>query len=102
MTASPTTDSASSEVQDAFLTNVNDLTDEIQTLATASCEDLTGEIEGNPTEVAEIRGFAGTLQRLGANQAALQSDDIKSALSDLNNALKQLDNQLNTCGIKTS
>ena len=77
------------------MTNVNDLTDEIQTLATAACEDLVAETRDNPTEVTEIRGFAATLKRVGSNQPALQSDDVKSVLSDLDKAIAQLDAALN-------
>jgi hypothetical protein len=97
----PTIDAATFDVQDAFLTNVNDLTSEVETLATAQCADLTTETRANPTEVTELRGFAATLQRVGGQQPALSnSDDVKSALSDLNQAMSQLDTALSTCGIK--
>jgi hypothetical protein len=87
-------------MQDAFLTNVNDLTSDVETLATAQCADLTAETRDNPTEVTQMRGFAATLQRVAGSQSALDSDDIRSALSDLSQALSQLDTALNTCGIK--
>jgi hypothetical protein len=98
----PTLDPATADVQDAFLTNVNDLTSEVESLATAQCADLTAETRDNPSEVAEIHGFAAALQRIGASQAALDSDDVRSALADLGKAISQLDTSLNTCGIKTS
>ena len=82
------------------MTNVNDLTSDVETLATAPCQDLTSEITDNPTEVSEMRGFASTLQRAGTNQPALNSDDVRSSLNDLRLALTQLDTTLNTCGIK--
>jgi hypothetical protein len=97
----PTLDAATFDVQDAFMTNVNDLTSEVETLATAQCADLTAETQANPTEVTEIRGFAAALQRVGGQQQALStSDDVKSSLSDLSKAMAQLDNALTTCGIK--
>lgn len=94
-------DPAAADVQDAFLTNVNDLTSEVETLAGAPCDELKAETTDNPTEVADIHGFASTLQRVGANQPALNSDDIRASLADLDQALNQLDAALNTCGIKT-
>jgi hypothetical protein len=96
----PTIDATTADVQDAFLTNVNDLTSEVETLATAQCADLTEETRANPTEVTEIRGFAATLQRVATTQPALDNDDVRSAVADLNQALAQLDTALNTCGIK--
>lgn len=97
----PTLDAATSDIQDAFLTNLNDLTSDVETLAGAECTDLTAETQANPQELASIRGFAATLQRAAASQAALNSDDVRSSLSDLAKALSQLDIQLATCGIKS-
>ena len=88
-------------MQDAFLSNVNDLTDAAEALATASCADLTTETQDNPTEVTQIHGFASTLQRAGTDQPMLNSDDVRAALDDLNKAVGQMDTQLSTCGIKT-
>jgi predicted component of type VI protein secretion system len=97
----PTLDATTGEIQDAFLTNVNDLTSAVETLATAQCADLTAETRDNPTEVTEMRGFAATLRRIGASQPALDSDDVRSALADLGQALNQLDTALKACGITT-
>ena len=97
----PTLDATTSDIQDAFLTNVNDLTSDIETLATAQCADLTTETSANPTEVTEMRGFAATLQRVATTQSALNSDDVRSALADLKQALSQLDTNLAKCGIKS-
>ena len=101
-TPAPTVDAAAADAQDAFLTNVNDLTSEVETLATAPCADLAIETRANPTEVAEIHRFAATLQSIGANQPALDSDDVRSALSDLSKAMTQFDTALTACGISTS
>src|SRR5437868_614068 len=100
-TAVPTLDATTSDIQDAFLTNVNDLTSDIETLATAQCADLTAETSANPTELAQIRGFAATLQRVATSQSALDSDYVRSSLSDLMQALSQLDTTLANCGIKS-
>jgi hypothetical protein len=97
----PTLDPAKSDIQDAFLTNVNDLTSDVETLASAQCADLTAETQANPTELAEMRGFAATMQRVAATQPALDSDDVRGAVADLTMALSQLDSALATCGIKS-
>jgi hypothetical protein len=102
VTPVPTLDAASTDTQYAFLSNVNDLTSDIEALSLAQCADLTAEIRNNPTEVTEMRGFAATFQRLGTSQPVLSSSsDVRSSLEDLGKALMQLDNALSTCGIKT-
>jgi hypothetical protein len=102
VTPVPTVDAATFDIQDAFLTNVNDLTSDVETLATAQCADLTSETQANPTELAEMRGFAATLQRVASQQAALNSsEDVRAAVQDLTQALSQLDSTLATCGIKS-
>ena len=98
----PTLDAATFDVQDAFLTNVNDLTSDVEKLASAACADLVTVTRTYPTEVAEMRGFAATLQRVGGQQPVLNtSEDVRSSLSDLSQAMAQLDSALATCGIKT-
>jgi hypothetical protein len=98
----PTLDAGSTDTQYAFLSNVNDLTSDIEALAMAQCADLTAELRANPTEVTEMRGFAATFQRLGTSQPLLSSSpDVRSSLDDLGKALTQLDNALSGCGIKT-
>lgn len=82
------------------MTNVNDLTSEVETLATAECADLSAELRANPTEVTEMRGFAATLQRVGGQQPALSnSEDVKASLSDLSKAMAQLEAALSRCGL---
>jgi hypothetical protein len=97
----PTVDAEAADVQDAFLANVNDLTAEVEDLASARCEDLTQETRNNPTEVTEIRGFAATLKRVGTDRPALDTDEVRSALAALDLAIGHLDGALSTCGIKT-
>jgi len=101
-TAAPTVDAQTADVQDAFLTTVNDLTNEVETLAGAPCPDLTAELQANPGELTSIRGFAGTLQRVSGSRQELNSDDVRSAVSDLNQAMTQLDTALKRCGINAT
>jgi hypothetical protein len=93
-------DAEAADVQDAFLANVNDLTSEIEDLAGAKCEELTAETRDNPTAVTEIRGFAATLKRVGSQQPQLNSDEVRSALAALDQAVGHLDGALSACGIK--
>ena len=101
-TAVPTIDAQAADVQDAFLETVNDLTNEVESLAGAPCPDLTNLLQANPTELSSIRGFAATVQRVSTTQQALNTDDVRSALSDLSHAMTQLEAALNTCGIQQS
>ena len=96
----PTVDADAADAQDVFLANVNDLTSEVEDLASAKCEELTAETRDNPTEVTEIRGFAATLKRVGTQQAALNTDEVRNALAALDLAVGHLDGALTTCGIK--
>jgi hypothetical protein len=95
----PTLDPQVTDIQYAFLGEVNDLTSDVETLAGASCSDMTAETRAHPTELAQMRGYAATLQRVAGNQAALDSDDVRSAVSDLTKAIAQLDAALTRCGI---
>lgn len=96
----PTVDAQAADVQDAFLANVNDLTSEVEDLASAKCEELAAETRDNPTVVTEIHGFAATLKRVGGQQPALNTDEVRSALAALDLAIGHLDGALTTCGIK--
>ena len=87
-------------MQDAFLANVSDLTSEVEDLASARCEELTAETRDNPTEVTEMRGLAATLKRVGSQQPQLNSDEVRSALAALDQAVGHLDGALSACGIK--
>lgn len=94
-------DATTIDIQDAFLSNVNDLTDAIESLAMSECAEITAETSQNPTELTQMHGFAATLQRLSASQPALStSDDVRSSLDDLNKAVQQLDSALAKCGIR--
>ena len=98
----PTLDAASTDIQYAFLSNVNDLTSDVEALAMAQCSDLSDELRTNPTELTEMRGFASTFQNLGVTRPELNtSSDVRDSLDALTKALGQLDAALQTCGIRT-
>jgi hypothetical protein len=98
----PTIDPEAADAQDAFLANVNDLTAEVEDLASSRCEELTIETSDNPTELTEIHGFAATLKRVGTQQPALDTDEVRSVLAALDQAISHLDAALSTCGIRAS
>lgn len=94
----PTLDAQVTDVQYGFLSNVNDLTSDVEGLATSSCADMATELQANPTEVADMRSLASTVQRVGSSQPALDSNDVRSALADLSKAVSQLDAAVSACG----
>jgi hypothetical protein len=93
-TASPT------DVENAFLSNVDDLIAEVTDLAVTPCPDMTVVTRQNPNLVPSIRGFAAAVKRISAAQAVLNTDAVKSELSDLDNSMSQLEGALSQCGIK--
>jgi hypothetical protein len=95
----PTLDAQVTDIQYAFLSEVNDLTSDVEALSTTPCADIASETQAHPTAVSQMRGFAATLQRVAGTQAALDSDDVRSALGDLSKALTQLDAALSACGL---
>jgi hypothetical protein len=97
----PTLDAQVADIQYAFLSNVNDLTSDVEGLAMSSCADIATTVRANPTEVSDVHGFAASVQRVGSSQPALDNDDVRSALADLSNAMQQLDAALAACGIST-
>ena len=98
--AQPRVDAQAADVQDAFISNVNDLTAEVSDLAITPCDQLMALMVANPNEVTQIHGFAATLKRVGSQQAALNSDDVRSSLAALDMAIAQFDGALNACGIQ--
>jgi hypothetical protein len=95
----PTVDAEIFDVQDEFISNVNDLTSEVESLASAPCPDLVAETRANPSEMPQIHGFAATLQRVGAQQTALSTDEVRSSLAALDLAINHLDGALSRCRI---
>jgi hypothetical protein len=96
-----TTGADPAALENAFLSSVDDLIAEAADLSSAPCEDLTIVTRDNPNMMRSIRGFAASLKRVGASQAALDTEAVKTALADLDRSISQLDNALGVCGIST-
>jgi hypothetical protein len=100
--AVPTVDIANAdpvEIEVTFLSNVDDLIAEANDLAVFPCPDLTGVTRDNPSLIPSLRGFAATLKRVGTTQAVLDTEVVKTALSDLDRSMGQLEGALSLCGI---
>jgi hypothetical protein len=98
----PTLDPASvdqAEIENAFLSNVDDVIAEAADLAATPCAELTAMTRDNPGMLPTIRGFAATLKRLGTSQAVLDTEPVKTALSDLDRSMGELEGALSVCGI---
>ena len=100
--ANPTVDTSGAdpmEVQDAFLTNVDDVIAEATDLSVAPCEDLVAITKANPDLVPNIRGFAAAIKRVSTSQPVLDTDEVKAAIADLDKTMGQLNGALSLCGI---
>jgi hypothetical protein len=98
----PTVDTGTAdpvEIEVTFLSNVDDLIAEANDLSVFPCPDLTTITRDNPSLVPSLRGFAATLKRVGTSQAVLNTDAVKTALSDLDKSMGQLEGALSLCGI---
>ena len=91
-----------SDVENAFLSDVDDLIGEATDLAVTPCDDLTMIVRQNPNLLPSIKGFAATLKRASTNQPVLNTATVKSAMDDLDKTMTQLDSALSQCGIPTS
>src|SRR5205823_3482390 len=56
---------SSSDVENAYLSNVDDLIAEAADLAVTPCDELTAVTTANPNLVPSVRGFATALKRVG-------------------------------------
>jgi hypothetical protein len=107
LTATPTaqaafdpTNASPADVENAFLSNVDDLIAEAADLAVTPCPDLTALTRDNPNLLPSVRGFAAAAKRIGSTQAVLNTDAVKTELSDLDHSMGELEGALNLCGIK--
>ena len=101
--AQPTFDPTSAspaDVENAFLSNVDDLIAETADLTVTPCADLATLTRDNPTLVPSIRGFAAAAKRIGTTQAVLNTDAVKTELSDLDHSMGELEGALSSCGLK--
>jgi hypothetical protein len=87
------------DIENAFLSNVDDVIAEAADLAASPCEDLNVITRNNPNAVPSVRGFAAALKRLAGSQAVLDTEAVKAAMSDLDHSMGELDGALNLCGI---
>jgi hypothetical protein len=101
--AQPTSDptaASPADVENAFLSNVDDLIAEAADLTVTPCADLIIVTRANPNLLPSIHGFAAAARRIGATQAVLNTDAVKAGLADLDHSMAELDGALNLCGIK--
>jgi hypothetical protein len=89
----------SSDVENAFLSNVDDLIAEANDLTATPCDDLKQVTTDNPTLLPSLRGFTATMKRVASTQAVLNTDDVKAALGDLDHTMGALEGALSQCGI---
>jgi hypothetical protein len=101
--AQPTFDPTSAspaDVENAFLSNVDDLIAEAADLTVTPCPDLTALTRANPNLLPSVRGFAAAAKRIGSTQAVLDTDAVKTELADLDHSMGELEGALSLCGIK--
>jgi hypothetical protein len=91
---------AVSDVENAFLSNVDDVISEAADLAVTPCPDLVSATTDDPNLIASLHGFADALKRVSASPAELNTDQVHASLADLDHTLGQLDGALSQCGIK--
>jgi hypothetical protein len=87
------------DIENAFLSNVDDLIGEANDLTVTSCADLTQVTRENPNLLPSLRGFAASMKRVGSTQSVLDTDNVKVALGDLDHTMGQLEGALSKCGI---
>src|ERR1700686_4899404 len=98
-TPTPAPPTTPADVENAFLSNVDDLIAEAADLTVTPCADLTMVTRDNPNLVPSIRGFAAAVKRIGATQAVLNTDAVRAELSDLDHSMGELEGALSLCGI---
>ncbi len=91
-----------SGVENAFLSDVDDLIGEATDLLVTPCDELMVVVRQNPALLPSIKGFAATMKRASANQPVLNTPAVKTAMDDLDKTMGQLDGALGQCGIPAS
>ncbi len=89
-----------SDVENAYLSDVDDLIAEAADLTVTPCDELTAVTKANPNLVPSVRGFATALKRVGASEPALDTDAVRASLADLDHSMGQFEGALSLCGIK--
>lgn len=90
------------ELEAAFVSSVDDLVAQTADLARQPCGDLSQAATANPALFASLRGYANTLKRVGTSNPDLDTDTVKSALSELDRSMGLLQGALSLCGINPS
>jgi hypothetical protein len=93
---------APGELEAAFLSSVDDLVAQTADLSRQPCGDLSQAATANPALFPSLSGYANTLKRVGASDPDLDTDTVKSALSDLDKSMGLLQGALSLCGINPS
>ena len=93
-------EAAPSDVEIAFLDNLDDLIAEATDLSLAPCEDLQAITQQNPNLVPSIRGYAAAIKRVSTSQPMLDTDAVKASIGDLDHTMGQLEGALSLCGVK--
>jgi hypothetical protein len=100
--AQPTIDLSTADpatIENAFLSNIDDLIAEANDLTATPCPDLTQVTHDNPELLPSLRGFAATMKRVGSSRAVLDTDNVKVALDDLDHTMGALEGALSVCKI---
>jgi hypothetical protein len=87
------------DVENAYLSNVDDLIAGAADLAVTPCDQLIAMTNANPNLVPAVRGFATALKRVGTSQPALDTDAVRTSLADLDHSMGQFEGALSQCGI---
>ena len=93
-------EAAPSDVEIAFLANLDDLIAEATDLSLAPCEDLQAITQQNPNLVPSIRGYAAAIKRVSTSQPMLDTEAVKASIGDLDHTMGQLEGALSLCGVK--
>jgi hypothetical protein len=88
-----------SDVEETFRAEVEQITEDAQLLAAASCDRLAGAVREDPSLVSGLRAYAATLKSIAAQDQALDRPGTPYFLSMMEDALAELDHTLASCGI---
>jgi len=87
------------EVEPAFQTEVVNIAEEAQALASASCEGLQALGRQDTQAFQRLRDLGEVLKGVARTDPALTSDITRQLVEDLDEALADMDLQLGFCGI---
>jgi hypothetical protein len=88
------------EVEAAFHAEVEQIIAQVQHLAGAPCDRLSGALTQDPTLVTRLHGLATTLRRLAPTDQALDRQATPFLLKRMDDALAELDLKVATCRIR--